>query len=69
MWVPYVWDPKAPTQEEIHGPNSLDLSPWLTEEPPDDVGDPPAGWCPKPCGCCGGPCGEFVGHRGQCSCS
>jgi hypothetical protein len=79
MWVPYIRDPQAPTQEEIHGPNSVQIAnsvpievdfgmcPWMIDEPPADIGEPPSGWCSKTCHC-GQPCGEFDQHNGSCGC-
>lgn len=73
MWVPYIWDPQAPTREEIHGPNSVrievdfEMYPWMIDEPPADIGEPPSGWCSGTCHC-GQSCGEFDGHRGSCRC-
>lgn len=74
-FVPNIRDPKAPTQEDINKPGSVrigeadfTMSPWLDDEPPDDVGEPPTGWCDKKCSC-GQPCGELIRHRDPCKCA
>lgn len=73
-FVPNIRDPKAPTVDEINKSGSVrideadfTMSPWLDDEPPGDIGEPPSGWCPKSCRC-GEACGEFAGHRPPCAC-
>lgn len=61
-----IWTDPGQNTEVFEFRTRDDLSPWLTDEPP-DVGDPPAGWCDKTCRC-GQPCGEFIDHNGLCAC-